>query len=52
MEEEECERKDGGEAQKFESDIYLTSVSLNLACFSHEEVSGRGWNLREDSKKA
>ena len=48
----ECEKKDGGEAQKFGSDIYLTPVPSNRACFSHEEASGREWNLRENSKKA
>lgn len=48
---EEYERKDGGVARKFGSDIYLTISTLNRACFSHEEVSGRRWNLREDSKK-
>lgn len=52
MEEEECESKGCGVARKFRADIYLTVGPLNRACFSHEEVSGREWNLREDSKKA
>ena len=46
--EEEYETKDGGEAPIL--DFYLTPVSLNMSCFSHEEVSRKEWNLREDSK--
>lgn len=47
----ECESKDSGGAQKFGTDIYPTKTWLDRACLSHEEVSGREWNLREHSKK-